>query len=1312
MRRTTPSARLRRAAFVPFAVLLALFGLVVPAQAAEPPGPVQPELRAQLDKDGKADFWVEFKEQAALTSAPAIRDWAERGAAVVAELRATAQASQGRARELVRAASARSTSLYIDNSLYVHGGSAELAGRLAADPAVERVRLPRTYRLPEPSPGERVAAAGQVEWGISAIHADQVWSEYGSTGQGIVVGNIDSGVDVSHPALAAAYRGANGDGTVTHDHNFYDPTGLCDGPAPCDNFGHGTHTMGTMVGAGGIGVAPGARWIAAKGCRDFQCAELTLALAAQWMLAPTEADGSNPDPAKRPDILNNSWSSGPGDPWYQDYVREWVAAGIFPAFAVGNDGSACGTQHSPGEYPESYAVGAVDQNGDVAWFSSRGEAGSPDSKPDIVAPGQNVRSSTPGGTYQVQNGTSMATPHVSGAVALMWSAAPALKGDVAATRAILDATAHDHADTTCGGTAGDNNVYGEGMLDVHAAVGASPRTGTGVLAGTVTDKSTGKPVAGARVSATGPRTLETTTGADGAYRLHLDEGDYDVRTSLFGYDDASLLGVHVTEGKTVSEDVALAPARTAKVTVRVADGSGHGWPLYAGISVEGASRTWFTAPGDGRASLDLPVGATYQVTATPRYPGYRPVTQQVTVEAAGEPSAGLTADLTAEIDAQTCAAPGYAAGDGTCAPVAGGLVYGAVTDANTREPVDTATVTPAGGTGNDTAATPDDPTLPDGFYWVFAPVPASGDRLLTAAQRGYQTASEPVKAGADQVSRIDFALKAGRLSVSTEKVSERARLGERERTRLTITNRGTAPVTYDLAESRQSPVLRGQGAPARRIETSGLSPAAITAPGTGATAEGGPEGGAEGGPEGGPEGGAEGGAVPAAAPWTDISDYPTTIRDNAVGYLDGKVYSFGGSLRGEGGTPASYVYDPLATAWTRIADMPEARQKPASAFVDGRFYVVAGWGPQGAPSARTLVYDPKTDTWSSGADSPHPWGAVGSAVLDGRIYAVGGCAGDCQTATDQVTVYDVANDRFTAAAPYPEPISWAACGGIDGRVYCAGGLAAGPHGTTRAYVYDPARDAWDKAADLPLDLWGSSYAVAGGKLLVAGGVTKGGSTLTNEAFAYDPDADVWTALPNSRNALFRGAAACGFYKIGGADGPRVTPYSEVLPGYDGCDPAGTDAPWLSADPARGTLAPGRSARVTLTLDARELAQPGTYAAGLTIVEDTPYPAPRIGVTLEAEAPWHWAHLSGQVRSKACDGTASPLPGATVTVRRGRDTWTVGTDGEGRYSLWIKGGVRRTELAVTADGHRPAEFGVRPLPHREVRRDATLSRTDC
>ena len=209
--------------------------------------------------------------------------------------------------------------------------------------------------------------------------------------------------------------------------------------------------------------------------------------------------------------------------------------------------------------------------------------------------------------------------------------------------------------------------------------------------------------------------------------------------------------------------------------------------------------------------------------------------------------------------------------------------------------------------------------------------------------------------------------------------------------------------------------------------------------------------------------------------------------------------------------------------------------------------------------------------------------------------------------TNEVTAYDVATNRFSTLAPYPEPISWPSCGGIDGKVYCAGGLAAGPDSSVRAYAYDPKANSWTRVADLPLDLWGSSYAVANGQLVVSGGAAKSSTVLTNEAFAYHPERDVWTALPNSGNAVYRGAATCGFYKIGGHGEPRLVAASETLAGYDDCERSGTAAPWLRETPAGGTLAPKASVTVTLTLDSRTVAQPGTYRARVSVRENTRTP---------------------------------------------------------------------------------------------------------
>lgn len=147
-------------------------------------------------------------------------------------------------------------------------------------------------------------------------------------------------------------------------------TGQCPTAAPCDNNGHGTHTMGTMAGKGGVGVAPGATWIAAKGCESSSCSDASLLAAGQWILAPTDHNGQNPRPDLAPNIVNNSWGGG-DTTFYQDIVEAWNAAGIFEAFAAGNDGdgTTCSTTHAPGSQAPAYGVGAYDSSGKIASFS-------------------------------------------------------------------------------------------------------------------------------------------------------------------------------------------------------------------------------------------------------------------------------------------------------------------------------------------------------------------------------------------------------------------------------------------------------------------------------------------------------------------------------------------------------------------------------------------------------------------------------------------------------------------------------------------------------------------------------------------------------------------------------------------------------------------------------------------------------------------------------------------------------------------------------------------------------------------------------
>jgi subtilisin family serine protease len=446
--------------------------------------PVEAALVDELaaSQTGEVSFWVVMEHQASLGTAAATDGWADRGAAVYDALTTTADATQVGLRELLTDRGAEFAPYWIVNAIQVTGDQA-LVDELAARPEVGEIVASRSYQIPDPRPAEDPPTVNAVEWGVDRIGAPDVWDTFGARGEGIVVGVIDTGGQFDHPALVDQYRGNTGSG-FDHNYSWHDPSNVCGTPSlsPCDNHGHATHVTGTVLGDDGgtnqVGVAPGARWIAAKGCENNNCSDEALLSSGQFMLAPTDLNGENPRPDLRPHIVNNSWGGGADtDPWYQGIVESWVASGIFPQFANGNTNNGvapCGSSSNPGNLPESYAAGAIDINDNLAGFSNRGPSAWGDLiKPNIAAPGVAVRSSVPGGGYGSASGTSMASPHVAGAVALIWSAAPDLAGDIDATRAVLDQTAIDTEDLTCGGTPENNNMYGQGRLDAFAAVGAA-----------------------------------------------------------------------------------------------------------------------------------------------------------------------------------------------------------------------------------------------------------------------------------------------------------------------------------------------------------------------------------------------------------------------------------------------------------------------------------------------------------------------------------------------------------------------------------------------------------------------------------------------------------------------------------------------------------------------------------------------------------------------------------------------------------------------------------------------------------------------
>ncbi|MCG8418918.1 MAG: S8 family serine peptidase, partial [Proteobacteria bacterium] len=529
---------------------------------------------------GEADFWVVLKDRADLSEAAAIADWNERGEFVYQRLIDTAEVTQSSVRATLDRDNASYQKFWIANVIYVKGGSEELAEKLVADASVERIEADETLEIAPVQEGHEEEPVNGVEWGVDRIRAPLAWSTFDVRGEGIVVANIDTGVDHTHPALTAQYRGTRSDGSFDHNYNWFDPSSVCSPGTPCDNNRHGTHTMGTMVGEDGdsganqIGVAPHATWIAAKGCESSSCSRTALLASGQWLVAPTDLDGNNPRPDLRPHVVNNSWGGSGGRTFYQDIVDSWVASGIFPAFSAGNSGPFCGTAGSPGDYVNSYASGAFDIGNTIAWFSSRGPSYFGGTKPNLAAPGVNVRSSVPGGGYSSLSGTSMASPHTAGVVALIWSSAPSLIGDIDDTRALLDQTAVDVNNTSCGGSAENNNVFGEGRLDAFQAVDHAPRGPTGYLAGTVTAVDGGGAVEGARVTITGSSDRATVSDGSGAYNQRLLVGTYTVTVSSFGYLDSSVSEIIITEDETTVQDIVLTAAPSHPVSGHVYDDNG------------------------------------------------------------------------------------------------------------------------------------------------------------------------------------------------------------------------------------------------------------------------------------------------------------------------------------------------------------------------------------------------------------------------------------------------------------------------------------------------------------------------------------------------------------------------------------------------------------------------------------------------------------------------------------------------------------------------------------------------------------------
>ncbi len=569
-----------------FPLLVSLFFLLVlapvNAEITESPFPsdapvpqwekVAPDFRERLSNVGaeaSVEFVLRLTDGADLVTVQFQRE------EVVQRLRTVAANSQADLLPLLHEAGFQvEASFWITNALLVRGPAGQVSV-LTTLPRVDRVHSNfQVEVLSSESTSREDVSTASLTWGLERVGADQVWSEFGVRGAGVRVCVSDTGVDVDHPDLAGRmWSDVPGNpqypGGWIEFSSSGNPVG---GSTPHDTHGHGTHTSGTVLGGNAsgtdIGMAPEATLMHALVLPGGGGSFAQVIGGIEWCVSPHDADGN---PAGEPaQVHSMSWGASAFVNELVDPIRNSYLAGTIPVAAAGNCGEGC--TDSPGNIYDTLGIGASDEGDLIASFSggevvSKASWSSPPADwpdqwvvPLLSAPGVNVYSSLPGGTYGSWEGTSMATPHVAGCAALMLGANPDLLPDDIRLALVDTAVWYDTY-----APAPPDVRYGWGRMDCHAATTSVAFNGG--IQGSVRDLEDGAPLQEAQLNASGAGISRLVQSDDrGEYRISLPPGTYNLTVARFGYLPQTVTGLMVIPETWVNREFLLFPSPRSNIT--------------------------------------------------------------------------------------------------------------------------------------------------------------------------------------------------------------------------------------------------------------------------------------------------------------------------------------------------------------------------------------------------------------------------------------------------------------------------------------------------------------------------------------------------------------------------------------------------------------------------------------------------------------------------------------------------------------------------------------------------------------------------